>query len=95
MEHVETEETANRCYGVTWTDDNSVLCATNSGVDVRDAFLKVETTKNIPDQSFTLSAALIDHTIYTYTFSNPRKQCTAWFGSLHDTPTQHILHTES
>ena len=95
IEHLRTEKTASSCYSISWTEDNRVLCSINKGIEVRDETLQIKQTIKIQNQSYTFSAALIDNILYTHTFCNSNKRFSTWIGSLQDTPTQSILHTES
>ena len=49
LHHKNTEKTMSACYAVNWTDDGRVLCATNSGVEVRSDNIKMENTILLPN----------------------------------------------
>ena len=49
LHHENTEKTTSACYAVNWTDDGRVLCAINSGVEVRSDNLKMENTILLPN----------------------------------------------
>ena len=94
IEHVKTEITAGWCYGVTWTDDDRILCAQNKQVEVRHATdLTLDKTLEYPGIDYVDSSAIVNGIIYTQAKSCTAKKYVTCSGSLED-PTQHVLHSE-
>ena len=94
IDHVKTVTTKDRCYAVSWTEDNQALTvARKKGIDLRDADLEV--TRNIMkgDNVIFWSARLFGSKLVSIVSSDFEESYTTYFGSLGN-PTQTVLHTE-
>ena len=94
IDHVKSVTTKDRCYAVSWTEDNQVLTVTRKkGIDLRDADLEV--TRNIMkgDNVIFWSARLFGSKLVSIVSSDVEESYTTYFGSLGN-PTQTVLHTE-
>ena len=93
IEHVKTEKTADTCYGVSWTDDERILCAQNGHVEFRlAASLELDKTVILPDGNPS-SATTIRQKLFTKINLYDHKKYITYSGSLED-PTQRVLHSE-
>lgn len=94
IEFVKTEKTNSFCYGVSWTDDDRLLCTMDHGIEVRLESLQLDKTVNISDQDHTFSAALVGEKLYIRTFCGTKNEFCAWVGSLETGPTNQLIHNE-
>ena len=94
IEHVKTEKTADYCYGVSWTDDDRILCAQNQQVEVRHATdLRLDKTTAVKDSTWVYSSVQNREKFYFKVGSTTGKKYITYSGSLED-PTQRVLHSE-
>ena len=95
FEHVKTENTANPCYGVSWTENDRILCAQNKQVEVRhETDLRLDKTLEYPGIDYVNSSAIVNGIIYTKAKSHTAKKYITYSGSLEE-PAQQILHSEA
>ena len=94
MEHIKTEKTADPCYGVSWTDDDRILCAQNERVEVRHATdLSLDKTTTVKDSEWVWSSFGNCKKFYFKVGSTTEKKYITYSGTLED-PTQRVLHSE-
>ena len=94
IEYVKTEKTAESCYGVSWTEDDRILCAMNKQVEVRTGFdLQLNKTVVFDDGRNAHSAVLVCGKLFTKCLFGKQKKYITYSGSL-DEPTQTVLHSE-
>ena len=94
IEHVKTEKTAGSCYGVSWTDDDRILCAQNKLVEVRHATdLRLDKTTTV--KYFTVVHSSIGNCekFYFKVGSATGRKYITYSGSHHE-PAQRVLHSE-
>ena len=91
---MKTEKTAESCYGVSWTEDDRILCAINEKIEVwRGTDLQLDRTTGFPEGHATHSAALVGSRLHTKCESRKEKKYIFYSGSLGE-PTQTLLHSE-
>jgi len=94
LEHVKTEKTPWWCYGVSWTDDDSILCAMDKQVEIRQAGdLKLDRTLSYPDVEYVFSSVAVGEKLYSQVTSSSGKKYVTHLGTI-DNPTQTVLHSE-
>ena len=92
LHHENTEKTSSSCYAVNWTEDGRVLCAINTGVEVRSNCLEIENTILLPNHTFTFSAKIVGDNLYTHATSEEDKKYFFYAGSL-EQPIQRVIHS--
>ena len=91
---MKTEKTAESCYGVSWTEDDRILCAINEKIEVwRGTDLQLDRTTGFPEGHATHSAALVGSRLNTTSAFFEENKSVTNCGSL-DEPTQTVLHRE-
>ena len=91
---MKTGKTADSCYGVSWIDNDRILCAQNGQVEVRHATdLRLDKTLNIPGGQHVISSELNGEQLVTKIGSTEKKLYVTYCGT-HEQPTQRVLHSE-
>ena len=91
---MKTEKTADYCYGVSWTEDDRIICAQNKRVEFRLATdLKLQNTLILLDIESVVSASQCGETFLTRVTAPKTKKYITYSGSFED-PTQRVLHSE-
>ena len=95
MEHVVTEETAGRCYSVSWTAHGNVVCTGGKLMRIRSGDdRKIITTVTCPSHvDIADSSALRGGKLYTKLKTLSENRCYAYSGT-NDDPAQRVLHCE-
>mgnify|MGYP001797466232 CR=1 FL=1 len=93
IEHEKTQKTANTCYGVSWTEDDRIICAMNKKIEIRQAGsgLQLDQTNVLPKCHNIHSALVVGCSLFTKCMYSKEKKYMTYSGSL-DEPT--VLHSE-
>ena len=92
---MKTQKTANTCYGVSWTDDDRIICAMSKKIEIRQAGsgLQLDQTTVLPKCHNIHSALVVGCSLFTKCMYSKEKKYMTYSGSLDD-PTQTVLHSE-
>ena len=92
LEHVKTEKSS--CYGVSFTEDSSILTSCHSEIQMRNSTnLRTKTTAVMDEEEAVSAAVIVGDTLLTKISSFKENKYITYIGSL-EQPTQTILHSE-